>query len=588
MRRRSFIATSTGVLGVGSLASKIGTQPAIGVKFNIPSKLTESQVSSDNIVISLSDITISTSNISDTNSNIILDIQANTDINTTGFTSVKQYRIKLNSQNETIEFPSLSVNLGSGSNLNYSNASSAQIRLVVKHPDIGTKYTTESFIVSDNLLNELIAYYPMEKGNGEIINDAIGNNIGQIRNGANWSSGKIGSSALNLDGNQDYVDLPIGSGATAPITISFWVNKDQISSDRIIGAYDGSSAYLMELHDDNGTWRLLSYDGSNGVQANGNAVSTGVWTHIVGVIDSESAKIYENGTLTDKSTNNISPTQVNNWRIGENYYTSDLHTDAQVEEVRIYDRALSSTEIEDLYNLTEPSGQKITENDVPSKTEQGISRWKFDDSSNTGTATDSWNSNAGNIIGGNYVDGVYGSAIEFPTGTDDYIDIEKKIFQSDNNYTISVWWKEYNNNGRGGVFQREPTSSVTGEKFGFHFGRGNPDTFSWYIKDKNNESVSAQYTNLNDHIDDWVHFVGVFDKTEKSAELYRNGESVGLDKNANLDPSYLGETDHYNTRLARRESARWNGRLDDVRIYNQTLTSSQIQKLFNLGSYRIQ
>lgn len=87
MNRRSFIASSTGLLGLTSISMSLGTQRALGVSFSIPTKITPSQISSNNVVISISDIRIETSNISDTESNIKLSMKIFTDTDNLGFTS---------------------------------------------------------------------------------------------------------------------------------------------------------------------------------------------------------------------------------------------------------------------------------------------------------------------------------------------------------------------------------------------------------------------------------------------------------------------------------------------------------------------
>src|SRR3989344_3071557 len=52
----------------------------------------------------------------------------------------------------------------------------------------------------------LIAHYTLDEGLGTSVNDASGNgNSGTLINGPAWSTGRVGSGAISVDGSNDYV-----------------------------------------------------------------------------------------------------------------------------------------------------------------------------------------------------------------------------------------------------------------------------------------------------------------------------------------------------------------------------------------------
>ena len=81
-----------------------------------------------------------------------------------------------------------------------------------------------------------------------------------------------------------------------------------------------------------------------------NLIQTGQWYHLAATHDGTDAKIYVNGVLNTTQSSNITniiadtgniPT-----RIGYRYRNSDVnYSDGRIGELRMYDRALSSTEV---------------------------------------------------------------------------------------------------------------------------------------------------------------------------------------------------------------------------------------------------
>ncbi|MFW5703888.1 MAG: LamG-like jellyroll fold domain-containing protein [Patescibacteria group bacterium] len=204
----------------------------------------------------------------------------------------------------------------------------------------------------------LVSYWNMDDGSGTTASDTTGNNSGTV-SGAQWVTGQE-NTALEFDGSNDSVDVGTFDIAGSALTIAGWVYIDDfgVSDARIIskatGVAEQDHYFMVSTIDHYGSKRLrfrLKTGGSTTTLiANSTGVlSTGQWVHVAAVYDGSSMILYKNGVAvgsTSKSgslsTNNTVPV----W-IGNNP-TNDRPFDGKIDELAIYDRALSATEIQQL------------------------------------------------------------------------------------------------------------------------------------------------------------------------------------------------------------------------------------------------
>jgi PKD repeat protein len=92
-------------------------------------------------------------------------------------------------------------------------------------------------------------------------------------------------------------------------------------------------------------------DGSRGYARSNSRIPTNEWTHVAGTYDGASVKIYVNGRLEDTRSFN-EPLALNNepFSIGRSSYGNNYFP-GKLDEVRVYNRSLSSTEISELYSI---------------------------------------------------------------------------------------------------------------------------------------------------------------------------------------------------------------------------------------------
>ncbi len=210
---------------------------------------------------------------------------------------------------------------------------------------------TEAQIVKDGL----VAYWPLDKNTieGDIAKDVIGKNDGAIIN-AKSVAGKFGD-ALEFNGSNSKVDIKgtdaLNFSGKKELTACAWIN---------IAGHSGSCCDPVVAQRDVNSWALrydsrdagaeLEFivcpgwvgDGSNfGIPV----PKTGEWHYLVGVCDGKQLLIYLDGVLGDKGTIAFPGTITGNGTATTIGGASDGYFKGIIDEVLIYNRALSANEI---------------------------------------------------------------------------------------------------------------------------------------------------------------------------------------------------------------------------------------------------
>jgi uncharacterized repeat protein (TIGR01451 family) len=206
-----------------------------------------------------------------------------------------------------------------------------------------------------------VSSYSFEEGAGTTTADASGNNPGTLVNGPTWTTaGRIGK-ALSFDGSNDYVD--IGNGAQLQITgsmsISAWIFPTAHPNDdaTIVSRRDSKRiGFQLDTSVDTGA-RTVSLKLSNGARYGATTLQTNRWYHVAGVYDAaaRTVHVYLNGVLDDSTNRAVTPSgsqanSVVNVYIGRRPSGNGYEFQGTIDEVTIYDRALSQSEITALFN----------------------------------------------------------------------------------------------------------------------------------------------------------------------------------------------------------------------------------------------
>jgi len=216
--------------------------------------------------------------------------------------------------------------------------------------------------VDAQLQNGLVGYWSFDDGNGAEAVDSSGNgNTATLVNGPSWTAGEI-AGALSFDGVDDYVAF--ASQAQSTISISAWVYAQATPGNvfpRIIDM-PGYVLFLAEPSNPKSNPASLGFlsrrstqDGEWDTPANSLAYNS--WNHVAVVYDSSStsnnADLYINGVKqTISKISSPQGTQTTNEGAGiiGNRIPLNRGWNGLIDELRVYNRALSAAEIVSLYD----------------------------------------------------------------------------------------------------------------------------------------------------------------------------------------------------------------------------------------------
>jgi len=201
--------------------------------------------------------------------------------------------------------------------------------------------------------NGLVAYYPFD---GDVGDYSGNNNDGTDNTSAGFVSGRIGSDAKDFDGTDDYIDIG-GNNYAGLSTYSAWIYPvSQSSANEILTAGTSSGELIFALADNKGTAQLFlsdTSDESTNLNLQAGTVLTDTWHHIAATWDGSAAKLYLDSTEVASDSSTISDyhsdSEVASASIGARSFSSSRYTDGHIDNVRIYDDALTSEEIDHLY-----------------------------------------------------------------------------------------------------------------------------------------------------------------------------------------------------------------------------------------------
>ncbi len=201
----------------------------------------------------------------------------------------------------------------------------------------------------------LVGYWKFDETSGTTANDSSGNSNNGTINGATRTTGKV-NNALSFDGSNDNVDAGNQDSLkniSSAITIEMWFNFTLNAYEGLF--WHGGKTFLM-LRPSNGD----SYVYLTGV-ANHNWTAApynlNQWYHYVVTYDSaggtDNTKIYRDGQIIKTFTDTGTLAQATgNLFIG---YAGSYFMNGFIDEVRVYNRALSASEVLAGYNAGNPS-----------------------------------------------------------------------------------------------------------------------------------------------------------------------------------------------------------------------------------------
>jgi RHS repeat-associated protein len=413
----------------------------------------------------------------------------------------------------------------------------------------------------------LVGHWKFDENSGTTAADFSGNNnTGTLTSGASWATGQSGA-ATSLDGVNDYVQVgPQSSLAmTTAATFSAWIYPTGSGSLATYGGIilDKESEYeIARFADGTINWAFANTSpGYNWINT-GYVAPLNQWTHITITYDNGVIKTYANGSLTHthSGTGAIGDanTSWNDFRIGGRQAGSQ-HFQGRIDEVRVYNRALSASEVTTL-SVAGPSTSGLA------------GYWKFDENSGTTAADLSGNNNTGTLTSGaSWATGQSGAATSLD-GVNDYVQVgPQSSLAMTTAATFSAW-----------IYPTGPGSLATyggiilDKESEYEIARFTDGTIAWAFA-----NTSPGYTWINTGyvapLNQWTHLTITYDngvvKTYANGSLTHTHSGTGAIGDAN--------TSWNDFRIGGRQagSQHFHGRIDEVRVYNRALSASEVGML---------
>lgn len=435
----------------------------------------------------------------------------------------------------------------------------------------------------------LIGYWKMDEtaANSCGTNDSC-DSSGNANDGA-WNgntantTGKYGN-GTSYDGTTDYTSITDSTSLHLnDFTIEGWYKTTTTSVTQGLVSKRTSFATMdWELYLNNGGSIYMQIGESGADTIFGTcAYTANTWQHVTAVKSGTAYSMYRDGILCSTDTSAITWTDSENLVLGALTTSGGNALNGTLDDVRIYNRALTPAEVSKLYSW------------APGP----VGHWKMDEGSwNNNCSTDSVFDSSGNGNNGDSCPastgptggtiGKFGSSGDLD-GSNDYLLVaDSASLDVTANFTISAWI--YPDTGTLAaskhLVSKDGVSTDTDDAYNFYLGGGSAEA-AYLCYETNNRGTSPRCsTSASVSTGRWQHVAIAFDgSTASMVALYLNGVKIADDGDTTQAPIATAT----NLLIGRRGSDAapqlFNGKIDDVRIYNYTRSAGQIIEDMNAG-----
>lgn len=370
--------------------------------------------------------------------------------------------------------------------------------------------------------------------------------------------------AAQFAGDNDYVSLgSINSDFTGGLTVALWARPTSNGSwARFMDIGNGAATdniFFTRVGTSNDL-RLDIQDGSLGASQTltaSDAIINNEWHHYAVTVDnSGNAKIYRDGQLLVSGTTGVpgNVTRSNNY-IGRSNWSADAYYQGRMYDVRLYNMAVTSTEIAELYGL--------------------VGHWKLDETSGTTAADSSPMGKDGTYTGGVTLGGTgpdTGTSAAHFDGSNDHVVLPTYETDFSKGYSIGAWGRPTNS----GYWARFLDMGGGEDVNNFFLSRyGTTTTLSSAIHDGSlgDQRIDATNAIVNDQ---WHHYLVTVDSSGE-AKLYLDGvniatSTIGVPSDATRNSNFIAKSNWA-------VDAYFRGKMSGVRLYNRPLSEEEIAKI---------
>lgn len=479
-------------------------------------------------------------------------------VNDAGVTKVYVNGVSVLSTTLATPLPPTSLFYMSSNTINteYLNGSMDEVKIYnipLSAAQVANEYTQNN--------SGLVAYYPLN-GNA---NDAVGS-LNGIVNGATLTTDRFGNanSAYSFDGVDDFIGLNSNFGPYTELTLSAWYKVTGTSPNlQAIVSSDASGKFVhMQISDASASDNAVYNDGNGAIILNRPAAVLNVWKQVVITAKSGNTRIYENGVCIDSSTvtfTTISP--ANLLRIGSGYLNGRFFN-GSIDEVKIYNTALSTTQVVNDYNANVGV----------------VAYYPF-----TGNANDAIGTLNGIVNGATPTSDRFGnanSAYSFD-GINNSIQAGNLNF-ANNNYSISFWLNATNNTTENTIVSAADPSDLTKTLILVEYNNG---LLRFLHRNPAGTTGGIEINSTQSLIPNQWNFVTCI-KENTTLKMFVNGTLVT--STTNVAVTNISSTPYIEFGRLRDGTNNFirhlDGKLDDIKILNYALSTPEVQASFANGN----
>jgi hypothetical protein len=183
--------------------------------------------------------------------------------------------------------------------------------------------------------------------------DIVGTNDGTMMNGATYADGRVGK-AFSFGGSGDYLEVAGGVGdfGSNPFTVDFWIFPSNGGANTpLLGKSHANGGIGWDIRLDSSTIQVVGVNGWTFNITSNASVTPETWHHIALSSTDTNVYLYINGDLEGSCARSAITSTTNPFRIGYllDYFYSGPEFNGLIDEVEIFNRALSAEEIAAIY-----------------------------------------------------------------------------------------------------------------------------------------------------------------------------------------------------------------------------------------------
>jgi len=202
-----------------------------------------------------------------------------------------------------------------------------------------------------------VGYWPLDAGEGSVAEDRAGDNDAQFQDllgdGPTWTEGRVGG-AVAFDGDRDALDTGTSVVDTSEsFGAAAWVRLEEGGVDKTAVSQDGAteSAFALGYRE---RADQFAFDVGTSAAVGGPTVETGRWYHLAGTVSDCVARLYVDGQrvatarVTSGSGGSADADGATVVGRGQAGGLVTAYWEGRIDEVHVYDRALSTADVERL------------------------------------------------------------------------------------------------------------------------------------------------------------------------------------------------------------------------------------------------